>query len=288
MRYNSFGGRSAGSLSQLAFIYRKQLSYAGAGAGLFYLANLDKVSESGRYRFMIVPKWLEMKVGSFAYAQVMAQYGQSVLPSRSRDVRRVNSVMDKIIGVSKLDVGSAQWEVNVIDGNYPPNAFVLPGGKVFVFRSMLSMCATNDELAAVLSHETAHQVCRHTAENLSKTPIKLAFAVLMQLILGVNNLDNLIYALAFELPASRQMEREADEVGLKMMARACFNPEGAVSLWQRMVRYEQRNGGNVPQFLSTHPASQARVEDMRRSLPAAEQIRSDNCSDARSFFDFVN
>lgn len=289
MIYNSFGRRTvSASLPQLLFAYRRQLTYAGAGLGLFYVANLEQVKQSGRYRFMIVPRWLELKMGQFANAQVMAQYGRMLLPSGYRDVSRVNSVMDRIIRVSQLDVGQTQWAVHVIDGNFPPNAFVLPGGKVFVFRSMLQMCRTDDELAAVLSHETAHQVCRHTAESLSRAPFRLGLAVLLQLVLGPSRLDDLLYTVAFELPASRQMEREADEVGLKMMARACFNPEGAVQLWQRMVQFEARQGGNVPQFLSTHPASQSRVEDMRQRLPEAQQIRSEHCAGMRSFMDLLS
>ena len=288
MIYNSFKGARSRHHTFLGFIqaHKRQIAYTGAGLSLFYVANLEKVPQSGRYRFMIVPRSIEMKVGNMAYRQTMSQFGMYLLPPSSRDVRRVSKVMRKIIGVTELNRDDINWEVNVINGDFPPNAFVLPGGKVFVFRSMLNICRTDDELAAVLSHETAHQVCRHTAECLTKAPLRWTFAILMQVFIGAGGIDNLLLSILFELPASRQMEREADEVGVKMLAKACYNPRGAVNLWKKMLRMETQQGQSIPEFLSTHPASQSRIEDMQKILPIAEQIKEDTCPQANQFLDF--
>jgi Zn-dependent protease with chaperone function len=185
--------------------------------------------------------------------------------------------MKRIIAVSGIN--DVEWEIHVIDDpRAPPNAFVLPGGKVFVFRSILPICGNDDGLATVLAHETAHQVNRHTAENLSKAPFYMLLSLFMYTITGSDSLNRLLMNGLLQLPASRAMEREADYVGLIMMARACFNPSEAVHVWERMTQYEQRaagrlGGGSIPEFFSTHPSSPHRIELIRSWEPEASMER---------------
>lgn len=255
--------------------YRRPLiGFLALGAG-FYAINLEQVPFSKRWRFMICPRWLEKQVGYMGYKQVMMQYGRALLPDNHSDVRQVRSVMKRLIAVSGIE--DADWEVHVIGGNNPPNAFVLPGGKVFVFQSMLPLCQDADGLAAVLSHETAHQVCRHSAESLSKSPLYLAISLALFTMFGSAQLGDLLIGMGLKLPASREMETEADRVGVMMMAKACFQPEAAVGFWQRMLAMEKRKGEWAPELLSTHPASSRRIENIKQELPEAQQIREENC-----------
>lgn len=274
-KYKSF--TNAGASYNWEKLRRPLIGFVALGAG-FYVLNLEQVPFSNRRRFMICPRWLETQVGAMGYKEVMMQYGNSLLPSNHPDVRRVRSVMERLIAVSGIK--DAEWEVNVIGGNNPPNAFVLPGGKVFVFSSMLPLCQDTDGLAAVLSHETAHQVCRHSAESLSKSPFYLAISLALYTIFGSAQLGDVLISMGLRLPASREMETEADRVGLMMMAEACFRPDAAVSFWQRMLVMEKQKGDWVPELLSTHPASAHRVDNIKAELPKANQIWQEHCGNS--------
>lgn len=145
------------------------------------------------------------------------------------------------------------------------NAFVLPGGSVFVYSGLLNVCRSEDALAAVLGHEIAHNTASHTAERLSAAwvgnltagslfflsgPLPgLALFCLWGFVGGFYLQDLLFY-----LPMGRQQESEADYIGLMMMAEACYDPRAAVGFWRRMEAIQRSGGDEVPEMLSTHPS----------------------------------
>lgn len=268
------------------YIYRRGIAWTLGGVGLVYVTHLERVEASGRWRFMLVPRWLELRMGEQAYAQALAEMRPNLLPESHPKTVLVRKIMDRLIAVT--DLRQLDWRVHVVSGPFPPNAFVMPGGKVFVFDSLLPVCQNIDGLATVLSHETAHQVCRHSAESMSKTPINWLVNIAVFMATGIYFSNNPVTSLALELPASREMEREADAVGLNMMARACFHPAEATNLWRRMLKMEQAQGGSVPEFLSTHPASEHRIELIRAHLPEANHIRSENCDNMNKFREAVS
>jgi predicted Zn-dependent protease len=139
------------------------------------------------------------------------------------------------------------------------NAFVLPGGKVFVYTGILPIAQTDDGLAAILGHEIAHNVARHSAESMSRNfaillPIRLAMIVLdtTGTTLGFGRvLMDIAMGLGVVRPASRKQEVEADYIGLMIMAKACYDPRAAVGVWQRM---ETADRDASSEWLSTHPS----------------------------------
>lgn len=152
-----------------------------------------------------------------------------------------------------------KWEVHVIESE-ERNAFVIPGGKVFVYTGILPITKTDDGLAAVLGHEIAHNVASHQAESMSKMVWMLPLQFLFYIADGSGYLpfgrfigDFLLqYGLA--MPASRRQESEADYIGLMIMAKSCYNPEEAVKVWERMEAANKGGANDVPQWLSTHPS----------------------------------
>ncbi|KAK0511643.1 hypothetical protein JMJ35_006216 [Cladonia borealis] len=200
----------------------------------------------------------------------MQEYGSKVLPPNHPDSRLVNRVLQKLVPASGL--GGLNWEVRVIDDPAQKNAFVLPGGKVFVFSGILPICGGDDGLAAVLGHEIAHQVARHGGEQLSGLGILVALAAFASYQFDVSGqLAYLMLDFILSKPGSRKMESEADYIGLLMMAEACYDPNAAVGLWQRMAKAEQFA---PPQFLSTHPTSENRITAIQGWLPQAEDKRA--------------
>ncbi|KAA8569530.1 hypothetical protein EYC84_001151 [Monilinia fructicola] len=161
------------------------------------------------------------------------------------------------------------------------NAFVIPGGKVFVFTGILPIAKTDDGLATILGHEIAHNLANHSGETMSKTaviymPLRILFRFLDES--GyTGGLGQILGSLALEfgmnLPASRNQEKEADHIGLMIMAKSCYNPQAAVGVWERMQAAEKNA---PPEWLSTHPSNNNRITQMREWMSKAEAARDDS------------
>ncbi|KAF3394058.1 putative T-complex protein 1 subunit theta [Penicillium rolfsii] len=260
--YNRFNSSSSRPSLFHTLIYRSKPHHfvlIGLGLSGVYLYNTEVVEMTGRRRFNCVSHAAELKMGEQSYREVLAQSRGRVLPDNHPLAQMVNRVLQRLI--PQVDIVGADWRVHVIvdDGN--ANAFVLPGGKVFVYTGILPICQDEDGLAAVLGHEIAHVVARHPAERMSNSFLTLGTVFLISLLFDVSgNLSSMLVNLMWSLPNSRTQEAEADNIGLMMMAKACFNPEAAVRLWHRM---QQQEKAAPPQFMSTHPSSYNREEAIR-------------------------
>ena len=127
----------------------------------------------------------------------------------------------------------------------PPNAFILPNGKIFIFSSILPICENDDGLATVLAHELSHQLAQHSSEQLLKQPIYLVLSTILYSITGISWFNDLLINGVLTMPASREMESEADHIGCELLAKACFHPEQAINFWQRMSQAEKRLTGRT-------------------------------------------
>ena len=128
---------------------------------------------------------------------------------------------------------------------------------------------SGDELAQVMAHEISHALLSHQAEKISRVQMQraglqlgvLAGAIAGYDLSGVAGLADTAAVLALQLPNSREAESEADQVGMLLAARAGYNPQAAVSLWEKMLR---SSSGAPPEWLSTHPDPETRVATMRK------------------------
>ncbi len=139
------------------------------------------------------------------------------------------------------------------------NAFVLPGGKVFVFSGILRTTRSDSGLAAVLGHEIAHNLADHVGERMSSsigTNLLMWSMIILSAPFGGLPLLMQVFGwgvmdIAFGMPMGRRQESEADYIGLMMMAEACYDPREAVNFWARMEKEQQ---AQPPEWLSTHPS----------------------------------
>lgn len=252
--------------------FRYSVSAVGLGGGAFYYLNLEQVPISGRRRFNCYSQAREVAMAESQYRRILQEYGQHVLPPSHPHSKLVNKVLGRLIMAAGLE--GQKWEVNVINDPKQQNAFVLPGGKVFVFSGILPICAGEDGLAAVLGHEIAHNVAHHAGEQLSRNAYLVPLTLLVTYNFDISGqLAQFLLNLAFELPGSRKMELEADYIGLLMMAQACYNPNAAVELWGRMAEAGKRT---PMQILSTHPADKERMTAIQEWLPQAQQKRAES------------
>ena len=165
------------------------------------------------------------------------------------------------------DASRWRWEVVALKSNQL-NAFCMPGGKIAFYTGLIEKLKLNDdEIAAVMGHEMAHALREHTRDRLAKSQLTDMGASIVSELLGFGQLGR--QALGFGtqllgLKFSRDDEKEADLVGLDIAARAGFDPRAALSLWRKM---QEANKGAPPQWLSTHPSGNARMEEISMVLP---------------------
>lgn len=199
-----------------------------------------------------------------------------ILPPDHRLTQQVAKIVERLLPSAHLPEDE-QWRVHVINDPKQMNAFVIPGGKVFVFTGLLPITKDENGLAAVLAHEIAHNSLNHMGERVSQASLAGLVALAISIFTDWSGqISNTLASLALSLPNSRTQEQEADYVGLLMMADSCYDPEAAVGLWTRMQQAEQVS---VPQFISTHPTSYNRRELIKQWLPEARQrYEESDCS----------
>ena len=186
--------------------------------------------------------------------------------------RAVASVAQRLLAAAGQE--PSRWEVEIF-AQPDVNAFVLPGGKIGVFEGLLQVAQSDGEIAAVIGHEIGHLEAEHSRERLTAEVLRQWGMRLIAFLLDVNEVAFareiaalLGVGVEFGLvrPYSRGQELEADRLGLFTMTKANFDPREAVALWQRM---DQLPTGRTPALLSTHPAPQARIQEIEAIIPEA-------------------
>ena len=241
-------------------------------------------SDVDRIQLMILPEYMAMDMSQSGYTEILDNAKKDgILNTNSLEVERVRNISYNLISQTYIFRDDAQewnWEINVIDSELI-NAFCMPGGKIVVYSGLINkLDATDDELAAVIGHEIAHALREHGRERMSSALVQqvgiLGFAIFLsnqdgsflskQAILQGVALGTTLF---FALPNSREQEREADDIGLELTALAGYNPMAAVSLWRKM---DAQSDSQPPEFLSTHPSNENRIEDLQIEAKKYEKL----------------
>ncbi len=223
-----------------------------------------------RTQFMLLSEEEESQLGAQAFTQAVTEAQISKDPQANEVVTRVGR---KIAAVADQDLVAAQrapftWEFVVFEDPATQNAFCLPGGKVVFYTGILPICQSENGVAVVMGHEVAHALARHGAERVSQ---QLATEATIQAALGGDAAAGQAAANALILlPFSRKHESEADEIGLYIMAKAGYDPRSAPKFWERMLG--QSGGGDTPEFLSTHPSAETRIQQLNEWMPKALEL----------------
>jgi len=181
----------------------------------------------------------------------------------------VECVAKNVIGQLPPEFADVEWEVVVFDED-EINAFADPNGKIGVFNGILKTADTPDALAAVIGHEVAHATNGHVMARARKNARQEVWAMLGGAATGSTEVWRESIAIGLGLPYAREQETEADLVGLTYMANAGFDPRAAVYLWKNMAAAKEADSRErPPEFLSTHPSDQARIDNMIKNLTPA-------------------
>ena len=195
-------------------------------------------------------------------------------PALTQRVQAIAARIEPQTGVFRRDAPKWKWEVNVVSSN-ELNAFCMPGGKIVFYSGLIKQLdLSDDEIAVVMGHEISHALREHSREQVSQaiaaqTGIE-ALAIGASLFGlpvpgGSADVANTAYQALIATKFSRVDEAEADRIGLELTARAGYDPRAGVSLWHKMMKAHQ--GGQSPEFLSTHPADANRVQQIESLLP---------------------
>jgi predicted Zn-dependent protease len=226
----------------------------------------------------------ELEVGREAYREILSR--AEVLSPDDPAVEHVRQVGNRLVLATKIrplmreinlneDGYRFEWEFNVLVSDRI-NAFCLPAGKVAAFKGLLQFVQSDDELATVLGHEMAHALAHHASERLALNPGEAtAFRAvggrltsldgprrrsLISLLSPGTELESLSY--------NRFQESEADHIGVFLMTFAGYEPEAALSFWERM-RDLSSGSLRLPEILSDHPADARRLAQLQVWVPLA-------------------
>lgn len=238
---------------------------------------------SGRQQLNLIPD-SQMNAMSFSQYDEFLKTHQVVKGTKEAQmVKRVGQKIQKAVekyfsqkGISNHLNGYA-WEFSLVKDDQV-NAWCMPGGKVVVYSGILPVTKDEKGLAVVMGHEIAHAIAEHGNERMSQgLMVQLGGLALNEAIKEKPQETQKLFMTAFGLgaqygvllPYSRTHESEADHMGLIFMAMAGYDPNTAVSFWQRMAAL--KGGQAPPEFLSTHPADETRIQDIKKHMPEALQ-----------------
>ena len=247
---------------------------------LLTLIACSTVPLTGRRQLSLVPESDMMSLSFSEYDKFLKSNKLSTDKNSAAMVKRVGERIERAVetymasaGLSK-NLDGYKWEFNLVD-DATVNAWCMSGGKVVVYTGLLPVTQTEAGLATVMGHEIAHAVARHGSERMSDQMLIQLGGTALTAALAQKPEQTRSMALAAYgagssvgviLPFSRQNEYEADYMGIIFMAMAGYNPNESIVFWQRMA---QKGGSKQPEFLSTHPVDQNRIDRLKLKMPDA-------------------
>ena len=255
---------------------RKFLSYAGCGCCGFMINACSTVPITDRRQFKIIPESKLNAQAAQIYEKVKEKEKMSDDKKTLSEIKEIGKRMEASIteyfSVNDLEdpTSDFDWEYILIDNKKVKNAWCMPGGKIAVYTGILDVTKNNDGLAAVMGHEIAHAVAKHSVERASRGVLVNTSTQLIDIFSGgrlsqVNrvtgmNTVGLLSQIGIMNPFSRKQESEADYLGMIFSSLSGYDIRETKKLWERMQ--ESRKGKEISEFMSTHPSSDTRIKNL--------------------------
>ena len=262
---------------------RDFIKYLGCGCCAFVLPSCSSTPITKRKQLKIYPESTINANAAKAYVAFKKKAKMSKDIVTLNMVKRIGGKMEKAIAYYfksknlKDPTKNFKWEYILVDDDKTLNAWCMPGGKIAIYTGILKVTKNEDGLANVMGHEIAHAVAKHSVERASAAmALNLGTAVIDIFTGGVisrtrntvgrtTGID--VLQVGIFNPFTRKQESEADYLGLAFASLTGYNLYEGAELWKRM---QKEIGGNVPQFLNTHPSPKNRIRKIRNWIP---QIR---------------
>tara|TARA_B100001093_G_scaffold372753_1_gene357728 strand:- start:253 stop:1080 length:828 start_codon:yes stop_codon:yes gene_type:complete len=253
---------------------RKFLSYVGCGCGGLLLNSCSTAPITERKQLKIIPEAKLNAQAAQIYEKVKEKEKLSKDTKTLNLIKNIGKKMEDSISeyfyVSKLNdpTQNFDWEYILIENKNVRNAWCMPGGKIAVYTGILEVTKNTDGLAAVMGHEIAHAVAKHSVERASRGAILNTGTQLIDIFTGgklsqVNratgmNTVGLLSQLGIMNPFTRKQESEADYLGMIFSSLSGYNIKETVKIWERMKEFNK--GKAPPEFMSTHPSADNRIK----------------------------
>lgn len=260
-------------------MYRKQLIAVAIFA--LFIASCSSVPVTGRRQLNIIPQSQMLSTSFQEYTDFLKTNQLTTNQEQSAMVKRVGEriqhAVERYMAEKNLSsqIQDYKWEFNTVESK-EVNAWCMPGGKVVVYTGILPVTGDETGLAVVMGHEIAHAIAQHGGERMSQGLIAQFGGMALETALqnkteATKNLWMSVYGVGAQygalLPYSRLQESEADHMGLIFMAMAGYDPNQAIAFWGRMS--QQAGGQKPPEIMSTHPADETRIANLKKELPEA-------------------
>ncbi|TGD71712.1 M48 family peptidase [Mangrovimicrobium sediminis] len=237
-------------------------------------------SPTGRSQFMLISPQAAIVESEKAYLSTVQELDkQKKLVKDPKVVNRVAQITGRLVTIAEREYPNSadwKWSVAIIDDPETVNAWCMAGGRMAVYTGLLDkLKLTDDEFAQVMGHEISHALANHTAERMSRA-MATTLGVVAVGIAADNHGAAMVGAavaakLALEYPNSRTAEAEADAIGMRLATKAGYEPDAAVTLWQKMGA---KGGGTPPEFLSTHPSPANREAALKAMIPEMRKLNT--------------
>jgi len=256
---------------------RKFLGYFGCGCCSLLLPSCSTVPITERKQLSIIPESRINAQAAAAYEQFRSKTKLITSGSQLKEVREIGKKMEYAVSTFFQNQGKEDptkyfgWDYILVDNDKIVNAWCMPGGKIAVYTGLLKITKNTNALSIVMGHEIAHAVARHSVERMSHAMTINLGTTVADIFLGgaINRTRNTvgqntgldIFQLGIMNPFGRKQETEADYLGLIFSSLSGYDIRESVKLWERMS--EKNKGKEPPVFLSTHPSSKKRIENLK-------------------------
>ena len=255
---------------------RKFLGLFGCSCCSIILPSCTTVPITERKQLSIIPEYRINQQAAGAYEKFRSKSKLITSGSKLKEIKEIGKKMENSVSSffnnqgKKDPTENFDWDYILVDNDKIVNAWCMPGGKIAVYTGLLNVTKNTDALSIVMGHEIAHAVARHSLERMSHAMTINLGTTVADIFLGgaINRTRNTvgqntgldIFQLGIMNPFGRKQESEADYLGLIFSSLSGFDIRESVRLWERM--YKKNKGKEPPVFLSTHPSSQQRINNL--------------------------
>ena len=254
----------------------------GRACGLLIAALMAgcATSPTGRQQFMLVSPDAAISMAQSTYMATLRQFDRrGKLWDNPQLAERMARITGRLVAVAVQEyphTANWEWSVALVDDPKVINAWAMAGGRMAIYRGLVENLDLNDaEIAHIMGHEIAHSIANHHAERMSMVLAQnLAVSVVERNTEDphAGPLTNAVASIALTLPNSRSGEEEADKLGMRIATKAGYDPQAAVTVWQKMI---QHGGSKPPEFLSTHPDSSNRATMLSALVDDIQHLQPD-------------
>ena len=255
---------------------RKFLGLFGCGCCSLIMPSCSTVPITERKQLSLIPEASINRQAAQAYSQFKNKAKLITKGKELKEIKNIGKKIEKSVTAFFVNKGEKDptatfgWDYVLVDNDKVVNAWCMPGGKIAVYTGLLKITKNTDALSIVMGHEIAHAVARHSVERASQAMTINIGTQVADVFLGgaINRTRNTvgqntgmdIFQLGIMNPFGRKQETEADYLGLIFSSLSGYDIRESVKLWERMAK--KNEGKEPPVFLSTHPSSKKRIENL--------------------------